>query len=145
MWGFGTLSPYAGWATTGVPVDASHAVVLLAFCPLFAALYPLTQLYQTEEDSRRGDRTFALVLGTRRSLDLAIAAVLVAFVLFFAAASKDLPRLALLAGALAAWLAVLLPWRRAWSGMTERQHQRGMYLALGAWAVTDLVVLLAWG
>ena len=145
MWGFGTLTPYAGWATTGMPVDTSHALVLLAFCPLFAALYPLTQLYQTEEDSRRGDRTFALVLGTRRSLDLAIAAVLVAFVLFFAAASKDLPSLALLAGALAAWLAVLLPWRRAWSGMTARQHQRGMYLALGAWAVTDLVVLLAWG
>ncbi len=145
MWGFGTLTPYAGWATTGMPVDRSHALVLLAFCPLFAALYPLTQLYQTEEDSRRGDRTFALVLGTRRSLDLAIAAVLVAFVLFFAAASKDLPSLALLAGALAAWLAVLLPWRKAWSGMTARQHQRGMYLALGAWAVTDLVVLLAWG
>ena len=145
MWGFGTLTPYAGWATTGMPVDTSHALVLLAFCPLFAALYPLTQLYQTEEDSRRGDRTFALVLGTRRSLDLAFAAVLVAFVLFFAAASKDLPSLALLAGALAAWLAVLLPWRRAWSGMTARQHQRGMYLALGAWAVTDLVVLLAWG
>jgi lycopene elongase/hydratase (dihydrobisanhydrobacterioruberin-forming) len=145
MWGFGTLTPYAGWATTGMPVDTSHALVLLAFCPLFAALYPLTQLYQTEEDSRRGDRTFALVLGTRRSLDLAIAAVLVAFVLFFAAASKDLPSLALLAGALAAWLAVVLPWRRAWTGMTARQHQRGMYLALGAWAVTDLVVLLAWG
>jgi 4-hydroxybenzoate polyprenyltransferase len=145
MWGFGTLTPYAGWATTGLPLDSSHAMVLLAFCPLFAALYPLTQLYQMEEDSRRGDRTFALVLGGRRSLNLAIAAVVLAFALFFAAAPKDRLTLALLGGALVAWLAVLLPWRRSWSRMTSRQHQHGMYLALAAWAATDLAVLLAWG
>ncbi len=88
MWGFGTLTPYAGWATTGLPLDAARGTVLLAFCPLFAALYPLTQLYQIEEDTRRGDRTLALALGPRRSLDLAIAAVLLAFGLFFAAAPK---------------------------------------------------------
>ena len=83
MWGFGTLTPYAGWATTGLPLDAdSRLWSCSAFCPLFAALYPLTQLYQLEEDSRRGDRTFALVLGPRRSLDVAIAAVLLAFTLF---------------------------------------------------------------
>jgi hypothetical protein len=29
--------------------------------------------------------------------------------------------------------------------MSPRQHQRGMYLALAAWAVTDLVALLVWG
>jgi 4-hydroxybenzoate polyprenyltransferase len=144
MWGFGTLTPYAGWATTGLPLDASRAMVLLAFCPLFAALYPLTQLYQIEEDARRGDRTFALVLGVRRSLDLAIGAVLVAFGLFFAAAPKDPLPLALLGAALIGWLALLLPWRRGWSRLTPRQQQHGMYLALGAWGVTDLVVLLAW-
>lgn len=145
MWGFGTLTPYAGWATTGLPLDAARGTVLLAFCPLFAALYPLTQLYQIEEDTRRGDRTFALVLGPRRSLDLAIAAVLLAFGLFFAAAPKQPLTLALLGAALIAWLAVLLPWRSSWSWKTPRDHQRGMYLALGAWAVTDLAVLLAWG
>ena len=59
MWGFGTLTPYAGWAATGMPVDPARGLVLLAFCPLFAALYPLTQLYQLEEDVRRGDRTLA--------------------------------------------------------------------------------------
>jgi 4-hydroxybenzoate polyprenyltransferase len=144
MWGFGTLTPYAGWATTGVPLDASRAMVLLAFCPLFAALYPLTQLYQIEEDARRGDRTFALVLGARRSLDLAIGAVLLAFGLFLAAAPKDPVPLALLGAALIGWLAVLIPWRKRWSRLTPRQQQLGMYLALGAWAVTDLVVLLAW-
>src|SRR5581483_7036782 len=33
MWGFGTLTPYAGWAATGLPVDPARALVLLAFCP----------------------------------------------------------------------------------------------------------------
>ncbi len=145
MWGFGTLTPYAGWATTGLPLDASRGTVLLAFCPLFAALYPLTQLYQVEEDARRGDRTFALVLGARRSLDLSIAAVLLAFALFFHAAPKDTWTLAVLSVSFLAWLAVLLPWRRSCARRTPREHQRGMYLALGAWAVTDLAVLLAWG
>ena len=59
--------------------------MLLAFCPLFAALYPLTQLYQLEEDTRRGDRTLACVLGVRRSLDAAIATAALAFALFAAA------------------------------------------------------------
>src|SRR2546425_10339051 len=62
MWGFGTLTPYAAWAATGRPLDAGHGIVLLAFCPLFAGLYPLTQLYQFDEDRRRGDRTLALIL-----------------------------------------------------------------------------------
>jgi 4-hydroxybenzoate polyprenyltransferase len=63
MWGFGTLTPYAGWAATGMPVPPAYGLVLLGFCPLFAALYPLTQIYQVEEDSRRGDRTLAVTLG----------------------------------------------------------------------------------
>jgi 4-hydroxybenzoate polyprenyltransferase len=54
MWGFGTLTPFAGWAATGRPLDVGHGLILLAFCPLFAALYPLTQLYQFDEDRRRG-------------------------------------------------------------------------------------------
>ncbi len=153
MWGFGTLTPYAGWAATGVTLDPAHALVLIAFCPLFAALYPLTQLYQIEEDTRRGDRTLAIVLGIGRSLDLALAAVLLAFGIFAMAGWRagwtlrhgDGWRFLLLGIALAAWLGLLIPWRTAWERMSPRQHQRGMYLALGAWAVTDLIVIVAWG
>jgi hypothetical protein len=29
--------------------------------------------------------------------------------------------------------------------MSAADHQRGMHWALGAWAVTDLAVLAAWG
>ncbi len=151
MWGFGTLTPYAGWAATGVPLDQAHGLVLLAFCPLFAALYPLTQIYQLEEDRRRGDRTLALMLGVRRSLWAALAAAAAAFALFALAGVRagwgqgSTVRWAALAGSALVWGMLLTAWLLRYRRMNEREHQRGMYQALGAWALTDLVVVLAWG
>ena len=143
MWGFGTLTPYAAWAATGRPLDLGHGLILLAFCPLFAGLYPLTQLYQFDEDRRRGDRTLALILGMRASLVVATLAILLAFGLF-AWATWRLPvgpkGFSLLVP-LVLWLVVLLPWLFGYRGWSPTQHQRGMYRALGAWAVTDLTVL----
>jgi 4-hydroxybenzoate polyprenyltransferase len=142
MWGFGTLTPYAAWAATGRPLDLGHGLVLLAFCPLFAGLYPLTQLYQFEEDRRRGDRTLALIVGMRAGLGIALACTLLAFgLLAWAAVVLRVSPLAL-ALPFAAWLVVLLPWLAGFAGWTPAQHQRGMYRALTAWAVTDVVVLL---
>jgi len=146
MWGFGTFTPFAGWAATGRPLGTMHALVLLGFCPLFAALYPLTQIYQFDEDQRRGDRTLALILGMRRSLAVAIGTTVLAFACFAAAAFIGSIRWWAwlgLALALAAWLQVLLPWYRRHATMTPAQHQRGMYAALAAWAVTDIAVILA--
>ncbi len=153
MVGFGTLTPFAGWAATGRPVETTDAIVLLAFCPLFAALYPLTQLYQLEEDARRGDRTLALILGVPRSLDAALAAATAAFALLaWAGVRSDWPtpaaggwRWAALGVALLAWLAVLVPWRALAERLSPRDHQRRMYHALAGWAVTDLAVVLVWG
>jgi 4-hydroxybenzoate polyprenyltransferase len=153
MWGFGTLTPYAGWAATGLPLDPARGLVLLAFCPLFAALYPLTQLYQLEEDARRGDRTLACLLGIRRSLTASLMTAGLAFVVFALAGARagwrlagaDAARWAGLLIALGAWAAVLVPWRRRWATLTPAEHERGMYRALGAWAVTDVIVVLAWG
>ena len=143
MWGFGTLTPYAAWAATGRPLDAGHGIVLLAFCPLFAGLYPLTQLYQFDEDRRRGDRTLALILGMQRSLTVAAVSTLLAFGLLtwatviLGVGSKGFA----LALPLVLWLAVLVPWLIGYVSWTPTQHQRGMYRALAAWAVTDLTVL----
>jgi lycopene elongase/hydratase (dihydrobisanhydrobacterioruberin-forming) len=151
MVGFGTLTPLAGWATTGRALDPEVGLVLLGFCPLFAALYPLTQLYQMEEDRQRGDRTLALMLGIRRSLDVALAATAAAFLLFALAGARSgwRPgdggwRWSLLLLAMLAWTAVLVPWRRGAERLQPAEHQRRMYLALGAWAVTDVALLLAW-
>jgi len=143
MWGFGTLTPYAAWAATGRPLDIGHGLVLLAFCPLFAGLYPLTQLYQFDEDRRRGDRTLALILGMRASLVVATLATLLAFgllawaMLLLHAGAKGFTLLV----PLVLWLAVLLPWLLGYTAWSPKQHQRGMYRALAAWAVTDLTVL----
>ena len=146
MWGFGTFTPYAGWAASGRPLDLVHGLVLLGFCPLFASFYPLTQIYQFEEDARRGDRTLALILGLRRSLVVAIAAMALAFVLFFVAAVLGYAGVWQWLGlivALAAWLRVLVPWYRRREAMTPDDHQQGFYAALTAWAITDVAVLIA--
>jgi hypothetical protein len=45
--------------------------------------------------------------------------------------------------ALAAWMWVLVPWYRRREAMRPADHQRGMYAALTAWAVTDVAVLVA--
>ena len=145
MWGFGSLTPYAAWAATGRPLDVGHGLVLLAFCPLFAGLYPLTQLYQFDEDRRRGDRTLALILGMRTSLVVATVCTVLAFGLLgwaLVTLRVGAKGLALLLP-LAVWLAVLLPWLVDHATRTPRQHQRGMYRALAAWAVTDVAVLYA--
>ena len=142
MWGFGTLTPLAAWAATGRALDMGHALVLLGFCPLFAGLYPLTQLYQMEEDGRRGDRTLALMLGMRASLAVAIACIVLAFGLFAWAAALLWVRAWLLVVPLIMWLALLAPWYARRDALPAAAQQRGMYWALGVWAVTDLAVLL---
>ncbi len=154
MIGFGALTPYAGWALTGRPLDRPAFLVFAAFAPLFAALYPLTQIYQFEEDRRRGDKTLALMLGERTSLLLALGSAVAAFALFGMAAAgrgwfTDMAwggwRAGLLLVAFGAWLAVLLPWLARCHRMTPEQHQRGMYAALGAWAVTDVAIAVGFG
>lgn len=145
--GFGAITPLAGWVATGMPVTAAGWWIVAGFGALFAALYPLTQLYQFEEDQRRGDRTFALVLGMRASLDVSLGAVAVAFACF--AVAGRLQQLvpwqwASLGVAFLAWAWVLVRWRRAWRSYPPAQHQRGMHLALAAWAVTDVAVVLGW-
>ena len=146
MVGFGTLTPYAGWAATGAPLTPVAALVLFAFCPLFAALYPLTQLYQFDEDRARGDRTLALMLGMRASLSVAVGASGAAFAcLALAATVAGVPTLRVLPLVVAgvAWLGLLTRWRAQCERMTPADHKRGMYTALGAWGLTDVAVLIA--
>lgn len=151
MAGFGFLTPYAGWALTGRGVGGPGLLVLISFAFLFGALYPLTQLYQLEEDTRRGDRTLAVWLGISRSLGASLAMAMLAFAGFALAGlgsgwggSGAIARWAGLLVAAAAWLVVLLPWWRDREVMDAASHQAGMHRALAAWAVTDMAVLFAW-
>lgn len=149
--GFGALTPFAGWAASGVPLTEAGLLVVLGFAALFGSIYPLTQLYQLEEDQRRGDRTLATALGVRRSLLLAHAMAVLAFLLFAQSASRSgwegtsgLGRAAVLLLAAAAWAAVLVPWLVRADLLRPEDHHRGMYRALWAWALTDVAVLVGW-
>lgn len=152
MVGFGTLTCYAGWAVTGRALTVDTGLIFLGFCPLFAALYPLTQLYQIDEDRRRGDLTLVIRLGgVRRSLAVALFTTGLAFTCFAVALLAHgvrgpgaMLRWGALSVALLAWLAVLIPWYTDGSTWSSRQHQRGMYHSLIAWALTDLGILIAW-
>ncbi len=149
MAGFGLLTPFAGWVVTGQGLTAPGRILLLSFAALFGALYPLTQLYQLDEDRRRGDRTLACRLGLDASLALALAMAAIAFTGFVLAGTasgwgRDPARWLALLAALAAWAAVLLRWWRRRREMNSRDHQAGMHRALVAWAITDLAVLFAW-
>lgn len=152
MVGFGLLTPYAGWALTGREVAGPGRLVLISFAFLFGALYPLTQIYQLEEDQRRGDRTLAAALGLDRSLGVALIMTVLSFAGFAAAGATSgwsagadgLARWASLLAAAAAWAAVLVPWWRRRAAMDPAAHQAGMHRALAAWAITDMAVLFAW-
>lgn len=147
MIGFGSLTAYAGWAMRGFPLTRAGLLAFAGFAPLFAALYPLTQLYQIGEDRARGDHTLAVALGVRWSLAISIVAVLVAFP-FFARASQWSEGNSHIAApflliAWLAWMGVLIPWIILAPRLSPSAHKRGMYAALGAWAVTDIAVFLA--
>ncbi|HET7111095.1 MAG TPA: UbiA family prenyltransferase [Gemmatimonadales bacterium] len=147
--GFGAITPLAGWLALGARPTTWAWLLVAGFGALFACLYPLTQLYQIQADEIRGDRTLARRLGIATSLRVAVVATFLAFALFGAAgAVAGWPilgwRWLALAGALVAWLAVLVPWAAGGRSWVPERHQRGMYFALLAWGVTDLAIAACW-
>ncbi|HEX9082493.1 MAG TPA: prenyltransferase [Holophagaceae bacterium] len=140
--GFGLLTPLGGWALTGRPFVPGIVAAAVGFAFLFATFYPMTQIYQVEEDRRRGDRTLVIRLGVGSSLGLALATLALSH-LWFAWGILLLRHSPLgMLVSLVAWLAVLLPWMVQWRRWSATQHEAGMYWGLVAWAVTDLSLLL---
>src|SRR5882762_9088402 len=78
--GQGALAFVAAWAATRAEIASAWSVdgVLGAAAAvlLILALYPLTQLYQIDEDAARGDRTVAVAWGPRRCFEFSIASTL---------------------------------------------------------------------
>jgi len=75
--GQGALAFMAAWAAVrgeiGSVWSLDGALGALSSVLLILALYPLTQLYQIDEDAGRGDRTVAVAWGPGRSFALALA------------------------------------------------------------------------
>ena len=74
--GQGALAFIAAWAATRGEIASAWSVEgalgASAAVLLILALYPLTQLYQIDEDAARGDRTVAVVWGPQRCFAFAI-------------------------------------------------------------------------
>lgn len=143
--GFGALTVFAGWAALGKPAVAPVVAVGMGFFFLFAGFYPLTQIYQMDEDHARGDSTLALVLGRKNALRFATAAVCLAFSFFLGQAwvAYRSFRAAGLVVALALWLGLLIPWWRRAARLSRAHEQRGFYQALWIWAITDIAIVAA--
>lgn len=143
--GFGALTIYAGWAVMATSFQAPIGNVMAGFFFLFAAFYPLTQIYQMKEDHKRGDVTMALLLGKAQALNLSIAAVMVAFLFFLGEAFfhfRTLQSLSL-AGCLLLWLILLISWRNNYASMDTAHEKQGFYRGLWIWAATDICIVLS--
>jgi lycopene elongase/hydratase (dihydrobisanhydrobacterioruberin-forming) len=144
--GVGVLTPFAGWAATGVPVRPDGIWIMMGFGCLFGALYPLTQIYQFDEDTTRGDRTLARMLGVGASLTASAVAAGLAFLAFaralWLAGPTTASRVALTCAGMG-WAIVLGLWLLRHRRMRADEHKRGMYRALAVWALTDVAVVVA--
>jgi len=140
--GFGFLTPLAGWGLTGRPLSAAIAWTFVGFAFLFGALYPMTQIYQIDEDRARGDRTLVIHLGESLSLAFALVLALAAHACFLFGLWKSGRLMLPLGLSLLAWLSVLVPWLVRWRSWSSHQHESGMYKGLAAWAVTDVSLLI---
>ncbi len=114
--GQGGLGFLAGWLVAESRafhvVDALGLLGGVSSVLLILGLFPLTQIYQVEEDRSRGDRTVAVAWGPRASFRLALAFYLVGGAAMVAALALRFGPVDAAAGALAlaAQAAVLLRW-----------------------------------
>jgi 4-hydroxybenzoate polyprenyltransferase len=78
--GQGALAFLAAWAAVRGEIASTWsldgALAAVSAVLLILALYPLTQLYQIDEDAARGDRTVAVVWGPQRCITFAVACTL---------------------------------------------------------------------
>jgi 1,4-dihydroxy-2-naphthoate octaprenyltransferase len=121
--GQGVLACLGGW-TSGSPdlssMDPVGGLGILAATLVTVGFYPITQAYQIEEDRARGDITFAVWAGPRRTFAFAIAvqALGAALLGFTIAARLDLGRAVLVVGFYAIVLVATAQLGRLFAGLT---------------------------
>ncbi len=90
-----------------------------------AGFYPLTQLYQIEEDRARGDRTFTVAFGARASFAFSLTLLLLGCACLLPVVAGRFGALdaLLFAGAFLGLLAAIALWRRRFADHVERNFR----------------------
>jgi len=150
IFGYGAGTTLAGIsAMTGQAPHGGQWWFVAGFGLLFGSFYPLSQIYQTEADRARGDRTLTTALGVRRSLILSIILGLLGGTAIWrgcALAGKISPDLWpwLLVLSLSVWCLHLVWWWWQAEVWSPARHERSMYRALGIWAAIDASLTAVW-
>lgn len=150
--GQGTVGFLGGWLC-GAPSPPSlvglDALLGLVVATLSAVgLYPLTQIYQIEEDRARGDSTFAVVFGPNASFKFALACIALALTAMFPLIRRLFGWLdaALLAVVYAVLLLVVERWRRRFQSDVEKNfvtlHRLQLALSVGTLGYMTVRMLL---
>lgn len=85
MIGQGVLPFLAAWSVGNAAWDVSESFAVSATALLMLSLYPLSQIYQHDEDAARGDQTLSMLLGVKGTFRFALlVGVLGALLLFLA-------------------------------------------------------------
>ena len=147
MVGYGGATTLAGLlAITHSAPSTSGWWFTIGFSLLFGSFYPLTQIYQTADDLRRGDRTLTTALGIRPSLALALGLGLGAGASLLAGCliASRAGWLWLLVAVLVLWCGHLIWWWLCAANWSDKNHERGMYRALALWALVDVALAVVW-
>jgi 1,4-dihydroxy-2-naphthoate octaprenyltransferase len=145
--GQGLLAFAIGYLAAGAPaatlLDPRSLAAAAGSALITLGLYPVTQVYQVEEDSARGDRSLAVAIGWRpalvaSALTLAAGVALVALAMARRIASYWLVFLG--AGVLLFWL-LLYAWSRRFESL-DAYRNHDWALGLGALASSAFWVLI---
>jgi 1,4-dihydroxy-2-naphthoate octaprenyltransferase len=123
------------------------AIPALGAALVTLGLYPITQVYQIDEDRKRGDRTLATVLGWRHALiGSALLVPLGAIAIATGLTARILPVWPWLLGAfvVAFWIALGIWARRFEARDSALNHDWAMGIAVAASAGFWIFILLEW-
>lgn len=140
--GQGALGFALGWLAAvgpaGITSGRSLAGMLVAAL-VVAGLYLVTQSYQTQADSERGDVTVAVLLGPRRSLAAALLPLGLGGLLFLALLRERLDWIQL--ASLAAFFAALSLWLLLWAARFDPERVQENFRVAMRFTITASVGL----
>jgi 1,4-dihydroxy-2-naphthoate octaprenyltransferase len=144
--GLTLLAVVIGCSRRGVAaLDGSVFLAAAAVSVLLLGIYPLTQVYQHEEDGRRGDRTISILVGIRGTFVLAGSCLLlaVAGLALLVHARDGLPWSLILLGSQAPALVLFASWAAAcFRDPAAADWRRAMRMNLAASTAMNLFLCL---